>query len=217
MDVLGEVMNEAPEPAPLWRLILGGVPDFVTAAGCWLSWQRPEVLGAEWVKIMVIVVLTEFFVIHSGAFMAAFGNMPRTRRGRIGAHLGLASFYFLFIATFAFSLDAHWLFGAFGWLFFSKLLVTWSTTRGARLAIREQMIDWPFAVAAYLGGLFAGFTMFEAYRGGVSDEVFAAAGLAGAGLFEDQPWVALAGGALYFGAMGLYRLRLWRWPQAGLL
>ncbi|MDP3859491.1 MAG: hypothetical protein Q8Q73_17180 [Stagnimonas sp.] len=206
-----EVMDEKPDPAPRWQMALGGLPDLGTALACWLSWQQPEVLGAAWVKLMVITVLAEFFVIHSGGFMATFGNMPASRLGRIGAHLGLASFYFLFIFALAHSLDAPWLYGMFAWLFLSKLLVSWSANRGARLAIREQMIDWPFAVAAYLLSLGAGFIQFESANGGINEQVFVAAGLVDAGLFEDRPWTALAAGSIYFTAMGLYRMRLWRW------
>jgi hypothetical protein len=210
-DLLQQAMDEKPEPAPAWRLAFGGVPDLVTAATCWLAWQQPRTLGAEWVKIMVIVVLSEFFVIHSGAFMAAFGNMPKSRLGRIGAHLGLAAFYFLFIWAIAASLDAHWLFAVFGWLFFSKILVSWSAGRGSRMAIREQMIDWPFAVAAYLGSIMLGFVVLEGASGGITERVFLDAGLKDAGLFEDKPWVALSAGTFYFSAVGLWRMRIWRW------
>lgn len=206
-----EVMQEKPDPAPRWQMALGGLPDVGTALACWLSWQYPALLGVAWVKPMVITVLAEFFVIHSGGFMATAGNLPRTRLGRVGAHLGLAAFYFLFIFALAHSLDAPWLYGLFAWLFLSKLLVSWSANRGARLAIREQMIDWPFAVAAYLLSIAAGFIVFETSNGGISEQVFADAGLAGAGLFEDRPWTALATGTIYFLAMGFYRMRLWRW------
>jgi hypothetical protein len=48
-------------------------------------------------------------------------------------------------------------------------------------------------------------------RGGINDRVFIDAGLKDAGLFEDRPWTALAAGSLYFTAMGLWRMRLWRW------
>ena len=211
VDVLDQVFEEKPDPAPAWKLILGGAPDFVTAALCWLAWQNPLALGAEWVKKMAVVFLMEFFVIHSGGFMATFGNMPLTRLGRIGAQSGFVAFYFLFIWAFAMSLHASWLYFAFGWLFFSKILVSWSATRGAKLAIREQLIDWPFAVAAYLLSMGTGFTTFEATPGGVTEQVFLDSGLKDAGLFEDHPWVALAGGSIYFTAMGLWRLRVWRW------
>jgi hypothetical protein len=214
MDPFETVMAALAEPAPRWQMALGGLPDLGTALACFLCWQHPEVLGPAWVKLMVITVLAEFFVIHSGGFMATFGNMPASRLGRIGAHLGLASLYFLFIFALAHSLDAPWLYGMFAWLFLSKLLVSWSANRGARLAIREQMIDWPFAVAAYLLSIGTGFIQFESANGGISEQVFVAAGLVDAGLFEDKPWTALAAGSIYFTAMGLYRMRLWRWPAA---
>lgn len=206
-----EVMNETPDPAPRWQMALGGLPDLATALACLLCWWWPAVLGAPWVKLMAIAMLAEFLVIHSGGFMAIFGNLPATRLRRVGAHLALAAFYFLFIWGLATGLDAPWLYGLFVWLFLSKLTVSWSANRGARLAIREQMIDWPFAVAAYLLSLVVGLLLFESVRGGINDRVFIDAGLKDAGLFEDRPWTALAAGSLYFTAMGLWRMRLWRW------
>lgn len=192
-------------------MLLGGIPDLVTAITCWIVWQSPGLLGATWVKTMVVVVLMEFFVIHSGAFMGIAANMPKSRRNRILSQLGLIVFYGLLVCAFAAGLDERWLYAVFGWLFLSKLLVSWSAKRGSILAVREQMIDWPFAVAAYLGSIFTALFLFQDVRGGVTPQVFADAGLAGAGLMADQPWIALAAGTLYFAAMALWRMRIWRW------
>ena len=210
----GDALNSPPVQVARWRLILGGLPDLATAAACLLSWLFPTVLGVAWVKILLITVLAEFIVIHSGGFMSGLGQLPATRMKRLGAQLGLILFYLLFIWALASSLDAPWLYVAFGWLFISKLVVAWSATPGAQLALREQMIDWPFAVAAYLLSTMLGFLVFDGLRGGISPQVFLDAGLADAGLYEDKPWVGLSAGTFYFSAMALWRFRLWRWRAA---
>lgn len=215
MNSFDDVLNGKPEPVTRWRLLLGGLPDLATAAACLLSWLDPTLLGPHWVKIMLITVLAEFIVIHSGGFMAGLMQMPVTRLKRFAMQLGLVLFYLLFIWALASSLDARWLYVTFGWLFLSKFLVAWSATPGARMAVREQMIDWPFAVAAYLLSLLIGFTLLDSARGGISDGVFLAAGLADAGLFEDKPWIGLAAGTMYFSAMAIWRMRPWRWSHNG--
>lgn len=199
-----------PEPAPRWRLALGGIFDFVTAATFWLVWSDADRFGAESVKRLELVLLLEFFVIHASGFFGVLGR-------KIYGFLGLAAFYLLFVAVLAWSLHARWLLVAFGWLLLSKLQVVWLSTRRAQLTVREQMIDWPFSVAAYLGSLVLCLAALDVPRLSITDQVFAAAGLAGAGLFEDQPWRALAAGTLYFGLLGLWRMRLWRWPGAAWL
>jgi len=211
MDMFDDSGGDAAHPVSPWKMLLGGLPDLATALMCWMAWRTPAILGAAWVKTLVVVVMAEFFVIHSGAFMGIAANLIESRRQRILFQLGLVLFYGLFVFALATALDETWLYAIFGWLFLSKLLVSWSANRGRLRAVREQMIDWPFAVTAYLGSLFTGFMAFEHARGGITPQVFADAGLVGAGLMEDQPWQALAGGCIYFALMSIWRMRIWRW------
>ncbi|WP_158608576.1 hypothetical protein [Stagnimonas aquatica] len=203
------------EPSPRWRMLLGGLPDLATAATCLLCWWQPRLLGTDWIKPMLLTVLVEFLVIHSGVFMAVFGNAPKTRLFRSLAHLGLAGFYGLFVWLIARDYEAPWLYALFGWLFFSKLLVCWSAQPLHHPSLREQLIDWPMAVASYLLSLVLGGLLFEAQRGGLDYRLIREAGLSGKPMFEQAPWTLLASGALYFTAMGLYRMRLWRWRRPG--
>ena len=201
------------EASPRWRMLLGGLPDLATATVCLLCWWQPRLLGADWIKPMLLTVLVEFLVIHSGVFMAVFGNAPRTRRLRTLAHLGLAAFYGLFVWLIARDYDAPWLYPLFGWLWFSKLLVCWSAQPLHHPSLREQLIDWPMAAGSYLLSLVLGTLLFEAQRGGIDYRLIREAGLTGKPMFEQSPWALLASGAIYFTAMGLYRMRLWRWRR----
>lgn len=195
----------------MWKRLLGSIPDLLTATMCWIAWQTPGLLGAAWVKTMTIVVLMEFFVIHSGGILSAVNLLIKTKFHRILLNLFLMVFYGFLVYSLAHGLKENWLYGFFGWLFFSKILVSWSVSKKNAFAVREQMIDWPFAVTAYLGSLLTAFIGLEHARGGITVQVFADSGLAGAGLVEDQPWTALAAGSFYFTLMALWRMRLWRW------
>lgn len=206
-----EASQTKPDRTARWRLALGGLPDLATAAACLLSWWWPALLGAAWVKVMALTVLVEFLVIHAGAFLTVFGNAPRTRLGRSAAHLALASFYGIFIWAIARDYEANWLYPLFAWLLFSKLLVCWSSQPQNHPNLREQLIDWPFAVASYIGALMIGIVLCENLRGGIDYRVFRDAGLSGKSLFQDKPWAALAAGSIYFTAMGIWRMRPWRW------
>jgi hypothetical protein len=77
------------------------------------------------------------------------------------------------------------------------------------------MASWALSVAVYLGAV-AATAMLDVPRLGVTDAVRDAAGFDGSskGLWEAEPWRALAGAVLYFAAMGLSRPLLARW-QAG--
>ena len=174
----------------------------------WLAWSQPLRWGPHLVKDMEMVLLLEFFVVHSSGFLAVFGRVRPIAAG-------LCLFYLLFVGIICFATGSPWILGAFAWLLFSKLHLKLPGTAAASqaAALREQLFDWPFSVVAYLGSLVAGIAIWDAPRLGITDEVFAAAGLKGAGLFEDQPWKAMAAGVIYFSATGLWRMRLWRWRR----
>jgi hypothetical protein len=195
----------APAPAPAWRLVLNGIPDFITAAMFWLAWSQPLRWGPHLVKDMEVALLLEFFVIHSSGFLAVFGRFRPVAAG-------LCLFYLLIVGVICLSTGSPWALAAFAWLLFSKLHLRLPGTAAAAqaAALRELIIDWPFSVAIYLVSLVLGLAVLDAPRLGISDAVFATAGLKDAGLFEDQPWKAMAAGLIYFSLIGLWRMHLWR-------
>ena len=206
LDQAFAAASAKPEPLPRWQLALGGAPDLVTAATFWIVWSDPLRWGAPQVKRMELVVILEFFVIHASGFLGLLGG------NRLFA-VGLGVFYLLFVWGIATAAGSLWMLGAFAWLLASKLhLALPGTSRASKQsALHEQLIDWPFSVAAYLGSFAVCLEALDVPRLGITDQVFADAGLKDAGLFEDQPWQALATGLLYFALMGLWRMRLWRW------
>ena len=199
------------EPAPVWRMALGGVPDFITVAVFWLCWQRSSLVAPDLIASSVMSLLLEFIVIQFSGFGLFIGKEPSTRRAQISLRFAIFLFYLLLIAAAAYAVGATWMHLLLGWLFFSKTLVVWTASTSGGSARMEQFIDWPFSVAAYLAALLVGLSVFRDVPGSITPEIFTASGLDGAGMFEDRPWAALGAGMLYFGAMGLWRLRLWRW------
>ena len=202
---------DAGEPARLGdgrlKLALGGVCDFLTALTFWLAWSDPDRLGPELIKRLEFTLILEFFAIHAGGFFGyAASTVP------IGLALGAA--YLVLVGAVAQANHQLWLLGAFCWLLLAKLQMIWIGGQRARLSRREQLIDWPYAVLVYMGCIAISMRAVEVPRLGISDDVFAAAGLQGAGLFEDRPWQALAAGMTYFSLMGLWRMRPWRWFAA---
>lgn len=187
-------------------IILAAVPDLLTAAAFLLVWLRTDLAGPYWVATGVTTFLLEFFIVHASGFYAVlmYGEGTPARRSlQLGA---LSLFYFLMIGAFAWGLHAWWMVGAFFWLTLGKLLAVWSP-RGSRERGRQQMaaiIAWAASVACYLGAVGAS-VMVEWPAYGVTPEVIAAAGFSGHGDWEEMPWHALAGGAIYFGVMAVVR------------
>ena len=185
--------------------MLKAIPELVSAGLLFALWAEPLRFGADWFKSGVLALMLEFFVIHASGFMAVLMYDPETSRTARSLQIGgLSLFYLLMISAFAWGFDAWWMLYAFLWLLFSKIQAIWSggapTERDRGVAI----VSWALSVAVFLGSVFA--TAFlEVPRLGVTEEVRLSAGFTGKGLWEEEPWRALAGAVLYFTIMGLCR------------
>jgi hypothetical protein len=191
-------------------ILLAALPDLLTAAGFLLIWMRPDLTGAGWVSTGVATLLMEFLVVHSSGFYAFiyYGDGPR--RKRVMMLMGLAAVYLLLLCGFAAGLHAWWMVGAFFWLSFSKALGMWTSKASpdASLSLGIAIGAWALSVAVYLFTVVLSASLYVP-RLGVTPEIQAATGLkADGGVWEAQPWAALAGGALYFTLVGLLRTLL---------
>jgi hypothetical protein len=193
---------------------LTAIPDLLTALGLLLIWERPDITGAAWVASGVVTLVLEFFVVHGSGFFAVimFGDGSRINRSLY--LLGLAALYLLLVCAFAWGLHAWWMVGAFCWLVFGKIQAVWTgplTPARREQEQRAAIIAWAASVPCFLAAVFAS-AFIEWPPFGVTPQVVAAAGFTGGGLWEAQPYTALAGGVLYFSAMafvrGLIRARL---------
>ena len=77
---------------PALRDFLAALPDFLIAGTAILTWYDPTVLGVTKVSYFVLLMLLEFVVIHSAAFMGAVAYAKVPKVGRLTGILGLALF-----------------------------------------------------------------------------------------------------------------------------
>ena len=197
-------------------ILLKALPELISAGILFALWMEPWRFGADWFRSGVLALLLEFFVIHAGGFMAVLMHDPGTARGKRALQVaGLGAFYLLFMSAFAWGFDAWWMLTAFAWLCFGKVQALWT---GADPVERDRFVaiaSWALSVAVFLGSV-AATAILDVPRLGVTDEVRDAAGFSGSskGLWEAEPWRALAGAVLYFTVMGLSRPLFARWQKS---
>jgi hypothetical protein len=173
-------------------------------------WWNPLVFGPLSVRTAMLTMLLEFFLVHATGFFTVFANDQRgSKWRRIGAMLGLSSFYVLMISAFAMSFGEWWPLLAFGWLLVGKVAWVWTGKPDAddvdgSQATMRQMAAWAGSVLLFLGGV-AATSIMDVPRWGMTEALQPRFGLdmASEGLWESQPHRVVAFGALYFGAMFL--------------
>jgi hypothetical protein len=184
------------------RSVIAAIPDLVLGLLCLTTWVAPGLLGVHWVRDVVLLMLMEFIVIHSSAFMGTaawngFGNkLPRSI-----AIVGLGLFYSLFVGAFAFIFKT-----------WAPLLGFWGLTLNRLLGTVifpidgeniEMMKSWAACTFFYLIAVFAT-TLLPVPAFGITPDVIAAADVPGdSGLWVTRPYTVVAAGFLYYTACGL--------------
>ena len=200
---------------PTFRDLIAALPDLGMALFCLAVWIDPGRFGPDAVGYVVLVMLLEFVVVHSAAFMGAVAVgaiEPRAllRWGRAGAITGLGLFYSLFVLGFCLAFHTWWPMAAF-WLLTANRLLGAIVGQGTTDADTRRLVmgGWAVGAMAYLFG--AGATvMLPIPRLGISG------GLSGVGegLWVDEPWRPVAFGVVYFAVVGWYELRWRSWLPA---
>lgn len=197
-------------PRPTASDIFAALPDFLIAGTAVLTWIDPTVLGGEKVGYFVLLMMLEFIVVHSAAFMGnvAFGKAPKI--GRVGAILGLGLFYTLFVGAFALGFHKTWPLWAFWMLVLNRLagvLLGQGGDDGAAAVVRA---GWGASVAFYVLTLFM--TLFIPLpRLGITPDIVAAPHFTSSGAWVEQPWRVLAMAAVYFTLQGVSTLKAHGW------
>jgi hypothetical protein len=188
------------------------LPDALTACAYGFTWLFPLAWDDAAVKTLMVVMLLEFLVVHSGAFLGATVFDDRSSRAkRTLALLGFGSFYLLFALAFSLAFKAWWPFLTFVWLLLSRLALVWLAPVSHDEEKRRQIQLWGVSVAAYLGAVFAG-VLVPWPALGVHAGVHAELGLSGSsGLWVEKPQTVLLSGMLYFAAMSWSK---WKWGPA---
>ncbi len=205
-------MTSAPSTTPTLPDLVAAVPDLLMAGFCLAVWIDPSRFGGDGVGYVVLVMLLEFIVVHSAAFMGslAVGAVevkPLLRWGRTTGILGLGLFYSLFVLGFCLAFHTWWPMAAF-WLLTLNRLLGAIIGQGRTDAENKKLIatGWGLGAMAYLLGAFAT-VLLPIPRLGIRDGLHGVGG----GLWVDEPWRAVAFGVFYFGMIGWYELRWRRW------
>ncbi len=190
--------------------LLNAVPDFAAAGVFLVTWVAPRAFGDEMVKRLLLVMLMEFIVIHSAAFMGnvALSNANRARRGL--SILGLGAFYTLFAGGFSLAFHSWWPVGTF-----------WGQTVNRLLGVivgqvpgEEQkafiMRGWAASGILYLLGCFLTL-LLPVPRLGLTPAAVAAQHIPGGGIWVNEPQKVVAFGFLYFSLMGWSELSAHAW------
>lgn len=162
----------------------------------------------------MLVMLLEFIIIHSSAFMGTvlLASGPRVRRAwRV---VGLGLFYSLFVGSFALAFKALWPLWSFWGLTINRMMsvLVGQAPEGEEREFLQR--GWAACALAYL--VFAFVTIILPLpRLGITPDVVRSAALQGEGLWVDQPWRVLAFGFLYFLGVGLSELFDHRWLRSG--
>jgi hypothetical protein len=194
---------------PRHERVLAVLPDAVSATlFAWL-WMLPLAFGPDGVRNAMLVMLVEFILIHSTAFLGAATSATNASRFRkVGLLAAFGALYLVFIAAFAAAFDAWWPFLAFGWLLLGKLRIIFTARDadgGGAAAI------WAMSALAYLFAVFA--TLFLPLpRLGLDEAVLSQLQLPGSGAWIDEPHRVIAAGTLYFGLLAWIKWRNARTP-----
>jgi hypothetical protein len=196
--------------AAFWLPLL---PDALTCGFFLVVWSDPLVFGPLSVRTAMLTMLLEFFLVHATGFFTVFAHDRRgSKWKRIGAMLGLSSFYVLMIGAYAMSYREWWPLLAFGWLLAGKVAWVWTSKPDpgdldGSAATGRGMAAWAGSVVLFLGGVV--YTCIaDIPRWGMTAALQPQFGLdmASEGLWESQPHRVVAFGALYFGATFVAKL-----------
>ncbi len=190
--------------------LLSALPDVGLAAVFFITWIRPSTFGPFMVKWLLIVMIVEFIIIHSAAFMGVVAFAPGGRTARFFRVLGLGAFYTLFAGGMSLAFSSWWPITAFWGQTVNRLLgviLGQGQDRGQKALV---MAGWGAAVLFYLVGCFATIIL-PVPRLGITAAVVAAQRIPGSGLWVDHPEKVVAFGVIYFALTAWSELGAHRW------
>jgi hypothetical protein len=181
------------------------LPDFLLAGYFGAVWVAPEAFSNHTLSRLELIMLMEFIIIHSSAFLGAAMTMPKRRIVRVLSVIGLGLFYTAFVGAFAMAFDTMAPLVSF-WILLSNRML--SIVFGP--APKEDdydfiVVGWAAAVVCYLG-----YTMLTSFapipRLGITASVQAAQPVSGGGLWAEEPWRVVALGTFYYASIAVTEL-----------
>lgn len=207
----------APEDQRIAGVPLAGLgaalPDFALSFVFLAAWISPAWFTEKMVSWCLLVMLLEFFIVHSAGF-AGFVMTSRQPPGRKAlAMLGLGAFYTLMIGALSASFRSWWPLASFWGLMGNRLLgglLGRTTAPADRMFV---MTSWAASVFFYIVFVFV--TILGPVPAlGITPAVIAAQEFTSGGLWVEEPHRVVAFGVLYFFATGVAELFIHRWAPA---
>ena len=190
--------------------LYASLPDFGFAAVFLITWIRPSTFGPFMVKWLLLVMLMEFIIIHSAAFMGVVAFGPGGKAGRGARMVGVGLFYTLFAGAISFVFRSLWPLGAFWGQTLNRLL---SVILGKGDEVEQKalaMAGWAAAMVFYLLGCFATI-LLPIPRLGITPAVVVAQRIPGGGLWVEHPEKVIVFGVIYFGLTAWSELHGHQW------
>ncbi len=201
-------------PAPIAPADLAAAaPDLAMGALFLATWIAPTAFREKMVAYLLAVMLLEFIIVHSSAFMGNVVLGKASPGGKIAALVGLGGFYTLFVGAFALVFRAWWPLWNFWGLTLNRVLgvlVGQAPSGEERIFLQR---NWAASVMFYLLGVFVT-TLAPLPRLGITPDVVARQQLPSSGLWVEQPHRVVAFGFIYFTAVGVSELFRHRWIKA---
>lgn len=190
--------------------VIAAIPDLGIGMTFLITWIDPLALGGGMVRHLLLVMMIEFIVIHSAAFMGSVAIAQKGAWRTIGAIVGFGLFYSVFAGAFSLAFRTWWPLVAFWGLTLNRLL---RVILGGAFSENEKELmtkEWATTGALYVILVFV--TLFPPLpRFGITPAVVAAQELPGSGAWIDDPHRVIAFGFLYFTILAVISLSTVKW------
>ena len=180
--------------------LFAALPDTITAMIFLSAWIAPARFGPEQIIALMLTMVVELLVMHSGGFYATVMDDDETRMFmRVAMLVVLSTFYLLFVLFIASIMDSLWVLGAFAWLLFGRFVHLFAVPTQNRKADAARLHSlWVASMLTYFGGALL-IALVQPPALGITQEVIASLHLSGNAGVVHKPYLVLAFGVFYFG------------------
>jgi hypothetical protein len=134
-----------------WAHLIAAIPDFGLAGFFAISWVAPYAFGDHMLSRLELMMLMEFIILHSSAFLACAMTFPKLPILRIGALIGLGLLYTIFVSVFSLSFHTWWPIASFWVLLSNRMLAIVMGKAPHERDLDFIILGWAVGVACYLG------------------------------------------------------------------
>ena len=197
-------LTSIPDSARHWiGVTSSAIPLLGLSVVLMIVWYDPmRIDDGHWVPYGVGLLVVEFIILHSGAFIGALFLFGEDRKKNLKLLAGLMAMYLLFVWGMAMSVNSPSLVWMFCILTAVRLVTILTTKKHSEVSKKVFSERSALGIALYLLVVF-GTVFLPIPELGITDSVISEVYPdRGSGLWERHPERAIAGGAVYFLLMG---------------